>query len=154
MRNAIALCSGAHLRILKAFDAKVFELATQSLAQDSGLRTVHTAELLQADRKLWSELAALRSEGWSLDQALREMTKVRSDMHALLQPRAKQVIVYKGTGAGTGKGKGKDRKRQGHQRGYPRSTQGLANGKRTGHDEPSHQAWQQHLVSALQQRAV
>ena len=113
MRNAIALCNGAHLRILKAFDAKVFELATQSLAPDSGLRTVHTAELLQADRKLWSELAVLRSEGWSLDQALREMTKVRSDMRALLQPRAKQVIVYKGTGTSTGKGKGKDSKGKG-----------------------------------------
>ena len=84
MRNAIALCNGAHLRILKAFDAKVFELATQSLGADSGLRTVHTAELLQADRKLWSELAAMHSDGWSLDQALHEMTKVRSDMHALL----------------------------------------------------------------------
>ena len=114
MRNAIALCNGAHLRILKAFDAKVFELATQSLGQDSGLRTVHTAELLQADRKLWSELAALHSEGWSLDQALREMTKVRSDMHALLQPRAKQVIVYKGTGTGASKGKGKDGKGKGN----------------------------------------
>ena len=106
MRNAIALCSGAHLRILKTFDAKVFELATQSLAP-----TAHTAELLQADRKLWSELAALHSDGWSLDQALHEMTKVRSDMRALLQPRAKQVIVYKGTG--TGKGKGKDGKGKG-----------------------------------------
>ena len=112
MRNAIALCNGAHLRILKAFDAKVFELATQSLAPDSGLRTVQTAELLQADRKLWSELALLHSEGWSLDQALHEMTKVRSDMHALLQPRAKQVVVYKGT-ATTGKGKGKDSKSKG-----------------------------------------
>ena len=29
------------------------------------------------------------SEGWSLDEALHEMTKVRSDLHALLQPRAK-----------------------------------------------------------------
>ena len=157
MRNAIALCNGAHLRILKAFDAKVFELATQSLAPDSGLRTVHTAELLQADRKLWSELAALRSEGWSLDQALHEMTKVRSDMHALLQPRAKQVIVYKGTGTGTGKGKGKDSKGKGTKgviQGQLK-TQGLAkHSKCTGFDKPSHQAWQQDLVPAFQPRAV
>ena len=97
-RNAIALCNGAHLRILKAFDAKIFELATQSLGPDSGLRTIHTAELLQADRKLRSELATMHSEEWSLDQALCEMTNFRSDMHALLQPRAKQVIVYKGGG--------------------------------------------------------
>ena len=114
MRNAIALCNGAHLRILKAFDAKVFELATQSLGADSGLRAVHTAELLQADRKSWSELAAMRSDGWSLDQALHEMTKVRSDMHALLQPRAKQVIVYKGNANSNGKGKGKNGKGKGN----------------------------------------
>ena len=107
MRNAIALCNGAHLRILKAFDAKVFELATQSLGADSGLRAVHAAELLQADRKLWSELAAMRSDGWSLDQALREMTKVRSDMHALLQLRAKQVIVYKARAATLARAKAK-----------------------------------------------
>ena len=94
MRNAIALCNGAHLRILKAFDAKGFE-ATQSLAPDSGLRTVQTAELLQADRKLWSELALLHSEGWSLDQALHEMTKVRSDMHALLQPRRSRSLCIR-----------------------------------------------------------
>ena len=48
-----------------------------------------------------------------MDQALREMTKVRSDMRALLQPRAKQVIVYKGTGAGAGKANGKDGKGKG-----------------------------------------
>ena len=114
MRNAIALCNGAPLRILKAFDAKICKQATQSLGPESGLRTVHTAELLQADRKLWSEIAAMHSEGWSLDQALREMTKVRSDMHAFLQPRAKQVIVYKGSGNGTGKGKGKDGKGKGN----------------------------------------
>ena len=52
----------------------------------------------------------MHSEGWSLDQALHEMTKVRSDMHALLQPRAMQVLVYKGDGTGNGKGKGKDGK--------------------------------------------
>ena len=112
MRHAVALCNGAHLRILKAFDAKVFELATQHMAQDSGLRTVNTAELLQADRKLWGELAAMHSTGWSLDEALREMTKVRSDMRALLQPRANQVLVCKGN-ANSGKGKGKDGKGKG-----------------------------------------
>ena len=64
------------------------------------------AELLQADRKLWGELAAMHQDGWSLDEAQHEMTKVRSDTHALLQPRAKQVIVYKGNAA-AGKGKAK-----------------------------------------------
>ena len=66
--NAIAICGGARLGILRAFDKKVLDLATQSLAPDSGLRAVHTQELLQADRKIWSELAALHAEGWSLDK--------------------------------------------------------------------------------------
>ena len=73
--NAIAICGGAHLRILRAFDKKVLDLATQSLAPDSGLRAVHTQELLQADRKNWAELATLHAEGWSLDEALHEITR-------------------------------------------------------------------------------
>ena len=40
--NAIAMCGGAHLRILRAFDKRIYDLATQSLAPDSGLRAVHT----------------------------------------------------------------------------------------------------------------
>ena len=107
--NAIAICGGAHLRILRAFDKKVLDLATQSLAPDSGLRAVHTQELLQADRKIWSELAALHAEGWSLDEALHEVTKVRSDLHALLQPRAKPIVLQSKGGKGVGK-KGKDGK--------------------------------------------
>ena len=55
--NAIAICGGAHLRMLRAFDKRIFDLATQSLAPESGLRAVHTQELLQADRKIWAELA-------------------------------------------------------------------------------------------------
>ena len=107
--NAIAICGGAHLRILRAFDKKVLDLVTQSLAPDSGLREVHTQELLQADRKIWSELAALRAEGWSLDEALHEVTKVRSDLHALLQPRAKPIVLQGKGGKGVRK-KGKDGK--------------------------------------------
>ena len=53
--NAIAICGGAHLRILRAFDKRVLDLATQSMAPDSGLRAVHTQELLQADRIIWSK---------------------------------------------------------------------------------------------------
>ena len=148
MRNAIALCNGAHLRILKAFDAKVFELATQSMAPDSGLRTVNTSELLQADRKLWGELAALHSEGWSLDEALHEMTKVRSDMHALLQPRAKQVIVYK-SNANVSKGKCKDGKGKGA-KGVFHTAERLAQcDARNGHDQFGHEARRQDTVPQI-----
>ena len=97
--NAIAICGGAHLRIPRAFDKRVLDLATQSMAPDSGLRAVHTQELLQADRKIWSELAT----GWGLDEALHEITKVRSDLHALLQPRAKPAVLHGKGAKGLGK---------------------------------------------------
>ena len=96
MRNAMALCKGAHLRVLKAFDKRMHVLATQSLAADSGLRTVSTQELLHADRKIWYEIASMHAEGWTLDQALHEITKIRSDLPALLQPRAKAASIVKG----------------------------------------------------------
>ena len=37
-RNALAMCGGAHLRVLRAFDKKVYDLATQSLP---GFRAPH-----------------------------------------------------------------------------------------------------------------
>ncbi|OLP89621.1 hypothetical protein AK812_SmicGene28887 [Symbiodinium microadriaticum] len=87
-RNAIALCKGAHLQRLKAYDEKILDLATQAPA-DPSLHTVSTSELVSADRKLWKEISSLRSSGWNLDDALHEMTTVRSDVGNLLQFRAR-----------------------------------------------------------------
>ncbi|CAE7408610.1 unnamed protein product [Symbiodinium sp. KB8] len=87
-RNAIALCKGAHLQRLKAYDKKVLDLATQA-PTDPSLRTVSTSELVSADRKLWKEISSLHSSGWTLDDALHEMTTVRSDVGNLLQLRAR-----------------------------------------------------------------
>ncbi|CAE7264295.1 unnamed protein product [Symbiodinium sp. CCMP2456] len=72
-RNAIAICKGAHLARLKAFDKKILDLATHS-PTDASLRTVTTAELVSADRRIWQELALLQSQGWTLDDALHELT--------------------------------------------------------------------------------
>ena len=108
-RNAIALCGGAHLAVLKAFDKKILDICTQSLAPDSGLRTVNTHELLNADRKLWNEISSLHSEGWTLDEAVHEMTSIRADTHALLQPRARPP-ARKGPGKGNKSGKGNGKK--------------------------------------------
>eukprot|EP00439_Symbiodinium_sp_Y106_P000945 s7526_g1.t1 len=84
-RNAIALCKGAHLQRLKAYDKKkILDWATQT-PSDASLRTVTTQELVAADRKLWREISLLHSTGWSLDDALHEMTSVRSDVGNLLQ---------------------------------------------------------------------
>ena len=105
-RNAMALCGGARLAVLKAFDKKVLDICAQGLAADSGLRTVNTHELLNANRKLWNEISSLHSDGWTLGEAVREMTSVRADIHALLQPRARPPTP-KGTGEGKGKGPGK-----------------------------------------------
>ena len=106
-RNAIALCGGARLATLKAFDKKVLDICTQQLSAESGLRTVNTHELLQADRKLWNEISNLHSEGWSLDEALHQMTSIRADMHALLQPRARPAMGKGNGGKGNNKGGGK-----------------------------------------------
>ena len=87
-RNAIALCKGAHLQRLKAYDKKILDLATQA-PSDASLRTVSTSELVSADRRLWKEISTLYGCGWSLDDALHELTTVRSDVGNLLQLRAR-----------------------------------------------------------------
>ena len=88
--NAIALCKGAHLAVLKAFDAKVLELCTQTWQPGHGLRNVTAEELLDADRKLWHSIAGLvEDQKFTLHEALHEFTNVRGDVHSLLQPRAR-----------------------------------------------------------------
>ena len=87
-RNAWALCGAAHLNNLKAFDKRVLDLALPDLA-DNSLRGPKTQELLAADRKIWGTIGSLVSAGWSLDEALYEVTSIRSDLSNLLQPRPK-----------------------------------------------------------------
>ena len=116
-RNAIALCKGAHLAVLKALDAKILELCTQVWKPGHGLRNVSTEEMLEADRKIWHCIATLVEEqNFSLDEALHEMTHVRGDVHNLLQARARtyapppQPTAPHATWRPTkGNGKGKDR---------------------------------------------
>ena len=110
-RNAICLCNGAHLYNLKALDKKVFDLCAQLLHPETGLRTVDAAELLQADREIWAEMIAVRSDGWSLDEALHELTKIRANVNSLLQPRPKPAQLSKGLGKGKGKDKSKSKTR-------------------------------------------
>ena len=117
-RNAIALCKGAHLQCLKAYDKKVLDWATQT-PSDASLRTVSTSELVSADRRLWREISSLCTAGWTLDDALHEMTHVRSDIGNLLQfrarppappPRPPSRLTDPAKGKpGKGKGKGKDK---------------------------------------------
>ncbi|CAE7324957.1 unnamed protein product, partial [Symbiodinium sp. CCMP2456] len=117
-RNAIAICKGAHLARLKAFDKKILDLATHS-PTDASLRTVTTAELVSADRRIWQEIALLQGQGWTLDDALHELTTVRSDLGNLLQYRAKAPALpprpppKKDGKDKPGKGTGKGGKAQG-----------------------------------------
>ncbi|CAE7270523.1 unnamed protein product, partial [Symbiodinium sp. KB8] len=75
---AIAFCTGALLARLKALDKKVLNAATQNPA-DPSLRTVTTTELVAADRQIWHEIALLHRTGWTLDDALHELTTIRAD---------------------------------------------------------------------------
>ena len=76
-------------------------------------------------RKLWREISLLHSTGWSLDDALHEMTSVRSDVGNLLQLRARpppppQKPPPRATGQkGLGKSKGKDKGQKGKQSTQP-----------------------------------
>ena len=90
-RNALALCGAAHLTNLKAFDKRVLDLALPDLA-DNSLRGPTTQELLTADRKIWRTIGSLVSSGWSLDEALYEVTSIRSDLSNLLQPRPRNSL--------------------------------------------------------------
>ena len=108
-RNALALCNAAHLKSLKDFDKKVADLCLKQPDKSTNLRTVTTPELLAADRKIWNTISDLLRDGWRLDEALNEMTTVRSDIPSLLQwrpaqpklpPALEQLVKGKGKGKG------------------------------------------------------
>ncbi|CAE7290662.1 Parp12 [Symbiodinium sp. CCMP2592] len=109
-RNAWALCGAAHLNNLKAFDKRVEHLALPDRA-DSSLKGPTTQELLAADRKIWNTISSLAASGWSLDEALYEVTSIRSDLANLLQPRPRPPPTPPGPNrrpnGGKGKGRGK-----------------------------------------------
>ena len=109
-RNALALCNAAHLKSLKDFDKKVADLCLKQPDKSTNLRTVTTPELLAADRKIWNTISDLLRDGWRLDEALNEMTTVRSDIPSLLQwrpaqPRLPPALEQLVKGKGKGKGK-------------------------------------------------
>ena len=81
-RNALALCNAGHLKGLKDFDKKIADLCLKQPDKSTNLRTVTTPELLAADRKIWNTISDLLRDGWRLDEALNEMTTVRSDIPA------------------------------------------------------------------------
>eukprot|EP00435_Cladocopium_sp_Y103_P059768 s21_g21.t1 len=110
---AIALCRGAHLHVLKQYVVKFVRIATTKFDGDSSLRSPNTHEMMLADQQVWTKIAELHSlRGWSLDDAIHELTEVRSDLDALLQPRPAARLSPSTAGKGKtkgGKGKGKSK---------------------------------------------
>ena len=85
---AVALAEGAHLAHLKAYTLKFLGYLTQKYDPDTGLRTPSIMEAQAADKHLWFLIGELvMDKNWTLDQALHEMTYIRSDMAMLLQAR-------------------------------------------------------------------
>ncbi|CAE8681276.1 unnamed protein product [Polarella glacialis] len=89
-RNTFALCGGCHMASRKVFDNKFLNHFTKRYSEESGLRAPSLKETMEADRHLLEEVYKLVNDGgWSLDDALHEMTQVRQDMASLMQPRAR-----------------------------------------------------------------
>ena len=108
--TAIALCRGAHLGILKQYVHKFVQLASARYEPDTGLRAPNATELQLADQKIWQKVSELLARGWCLDDAVHELTEVRNDLDALLQPRAapprsSPTFAVKSKGRGKGKSK-------------------------------------------------
>ena len=111
-RNALALAGGAHLANLKKFDARFLSLYTKQYDEASGLRAPNLAEAMAADRDIFEKTFELVNErDWSLDDALHEISEVRSEMSVQLQPRPRP---HKGKGKPQESGKGFSRKGDAH----------------------------------------
>lgn len=112
--TSIALCGGAHLDTLKKYVHKFVKVAMTRYEVDTNLRGPTTKEMEAADKQIWCKIADLFNlREWSLDDAMNELTSVRSDIEALLQPRPniKASMVANQSQASTGKGSGKGKQK-------------------------------------------
>ena len=98
--TALSLVGAAHLATLRAYSIKSLSLLSAKLEPETGLRTPTILEAQSADKHLWAVVSDLVQEkSWSLDQALHEITYVRSEMSTWLQARPrlpKPVVPVKG----------------------------------------------------------
>ena len=86
--NAIALCQGAHLGSLKLYNKKFLRLCFTKYEASSNLRDPTVMEAQAADKRCWELISDLVNQhSWKLDDALHELSEVRSDMSSLLAPR-------------------------------------------------------------------
>lgn len=134
IRNtALALVGSCHLQRLRAYTLKFLGFLSQRLDSESGLRTCNVLEAQSADKSLWHSVCEMvTDQGFTLDNALHEITHLRADMASLLQPRAKapQRVIPpslpsfspSSKGKGKNKGKGKPPQRGGKSGGSDRPT--------------------------------
>ena len=98
--TALSLVGAAHLATLRAYSIKFLSLLSAKLEPETGLRPPTILEAQSADKHLWPVVSDLVQEkSWRLDQALHELTYVRSDMSTWLQARPrlpKPVVPVKG----------------------------------------------------------
>ena len=91
---ALTLVESCHLQRLKAYTLRFTGFLTQNFDTGSNLRTANVLEAQSADKQLWQVIYDLVvDEQWSLNDALNEVTVLRSDMASLLQPRPKTQKV-------------------------------------------------------------
>ena len=112
---AIALCGGAHLHTLKEMNRRFVNRCYERCPAESLLRGPTVEEAQIADQRLWHQIALLcNEEQWSLDEAMREVVVVRSELQTLLMPRpaVPKAWLQDGKGCGFRKGqKGGDKGR-------------------------------------------
>ncbi|CAE7304798.1 unnamed protein product [Symbiodinium sp. KB8] len=86
--TSIALCQGAHLGALKMYNKKFLQLCFTKYEPASNLRGPTSLEAQAADKRSWEILSDLVNQhSWKLDDALHEVSEVRSDLASLLAPR-------------------------------------------------------------------
>ena len=101
--TALALVGACHLQRLRAYTLKFMGFLTQRLDSDLGLRPPNVLESQAADKALWQMIHDLViDQKFTLDNALHEVTHLRSDMASLLQPRPKISVRPTSTSSSTG----------------------------------------------------
>ena len=151
--TALALVGACHLQRLRAYSLRFMSFLTQRLDSDSGLRTPNVLEAQAADKQLWSIIHDLvMDQGFTLDNALHEITQLRTDMASLLQPRPKvsskpmssaPSSSVSSTPKGKSKGKGKTKT-------FGKNTKGESSGRPTWVTEATIQGKKQQLCMQFQ----
>ena len=85
---ALSLVKACHLGSVKIYNRKFIRLCFPRFEAGSGLRGPSMEEAQQADKRAWEVISDLCNlHQWTLDNAIYEVTEVRSELSSLLAPR-------------------------------------------------------------------